>query len=123
MNYILKNEGIRVINKMLNKRIRDFYVYNRLIKKYLKIKTNIPIFINESIILLPIKSYKHYDCIWINYFEIKDIIDKNKNVIIRFKNGEVKVFDIGFNKLNRIIKNALIIKEYFMNFECESVIN
>jgi len=123
MNYILKHDGIRIINKMLNKRIRDFYVYNRLIKKHFNIKTNIPIFISNDVLLLPTKSYKAYDCIWVNYYEIKDMLKDEKKTIIRFKNGEVKVFDIKIGKLKRIIRDALIIKEYFMNFECESVIN
>ena len=92
MNYIEKIDGIRVINKMLNIRIRDFYNYNKLIKKVLNIKTNIPIFINNNVVLLPIKTYKAYDCIWINYIEIDEVIDNYEKTIIKFKNGYVPYF-------------------------------
>lgn len=114
MNYILKVDGIRLINKMLNKKIRDFYSYNKIIKKELNIKTNIPIYIDKFNVFLPIKTYKAYDCVWINYYSISDIIDNFNQTIIKFKNGEVKTFNIKLNKLNRIIKNALVIINYFI---------
>jgi len=113
MNYLLKIDGIRVINKMLNKKIRDFYVYNKLIKKEVGIKTNIPIYIDNSIVFLPIKTYKAYDCIWINYLEIESLIDYYDDTMIKFKNGEIKTFNIKFDKLNRIINSAIIIIKYF----------
>ena len=123
MNYILKDKGIKFINELLNLKIRDFYSYNRIISELLKIKTNIPVFISSNMVLLPIKAYKSYDCVWINYPEIKEIIDNRTKVLIKFKNSEIKEFDISFKKLNRIIKNADIIITYFKKIECESVIN
>jgi len=123
MNYIEKELGIKYLNDLLKLKIRDFYSYNKLISKILKIKTNIPIYVDSNIIYLPIKSYKAYDCIWINYKRIKEIIDNKKSVIIKFINGEIKEFDISFNKLNRIINDAKIIITYFKKIECESVIN
>ena len=123
MNYIEKELGIKYLNDLLKLKIRDFYSYNKLISAVLKIKTNIPIYIDRNIIFLPIKSYKAYDCIWINYKRIKEIIDNKKSVIIKFINGEIKEFDISFNKINRIINDAKIIITYFKKIECESVIN
>ncbi len=123
MNYIKKELGIKYLNDLLKLKIRDFYSYNKLISDVLKIKTNIPIYIDRNIIFLPIKSYKAYDCIWINYTRIKEIIDNKKSVIIKFINGEIKEFGISFNKLNRIINDAKIIITYFKKIECESVIN
>lgn len=123
MNYIKKELGIKYLNDLLKLKIRDFYSYNKLISDVLKIKTNIPIYIDRNIIFLPVKSYKAYDCIWINYKRIKEIIDNKKSVIIKFINGEIKEFDISFNKMNRIINDAKIIITYFKKIECESVIN
>ena len=121
-NYILKEEGIKFINDLLHLKIRDFYIYNKLISNILKIKTNIPIYVDKYIVFLPIKSYKAYDCIWISYKNIKEVIDNKNSVIIKFLNGEIKSFDINFNKLNRIIKNANIIINYFEKIECENEI-
>lgn len=120
-NYILKIEGIKYLNSLLNKKVRDFYSYNKIINKILNIKTNIPIFIDRNTIFLPIKSYKAYDCIWLNYREIKTIIGKSKTVLIRFNNDEIKEFEVSINKLNRIIKNAIKIIDYFEKIECENV--
>lgn len=120
-NYILKIEGIKYLNSLLNKKVRDFYSYNKIINKILNIKTNIPIFIDKNTIFLPIKSYKAYDCIWLNYREIKTIIGKSKTVLIKFNNDEIKEFEVSINKLNRIIKNAIKIIDYFEKIECENV--
>lgn len=120
-NYILKDEGIKFINHLLNIRLRDFYSYNKIVKKLLNIKTNIPIYIDSNIIFLPIKSYKAYDCIWLNYKEIKSVVDKNKTCIIKFNDGEIKEFEVSYNKLKRIIKNAKILINYFVKIECENV--
>jgi hypothetical protein len=70
MNYISKVEGIRFINKELKKYVREFHSYNKIIKELLNIKTNIPIYVNHDLILLPIKRYNSYDCFWINYKNI-----------------------------------------------------
>ena len=120
-NYILKIEGIKYLNSLLHKKVRDFYSYNKIVSSILNIKTNIPIYIDSPTIFLPIKSYKAYDCIWLNYKEITSIIDKNKAVLIKFKNKEIKEFDISYNKLKRIIKNANILINYFEKIECENV--
>ena len=122
MNYIEKELGIKYLNELLRLKVRDFYSYNKIIASLLKIERNIPIFITFDIIFLPIKSYKAYDCIWINYKEIKSIIDMEKRVLIKFINGEVKEFSISYNKLKRIIKDAEIITTYFKKIECENVI-
>ncbi|MBP5444799.1 MAG: competence protein ComK [Acholeplasmatales bacterium] len=121
MNYITKIEGIRFINKLLHEKIRDFKSYNKIVKEKFKIYTNVPIFIDESIILLPIKRFNSYDCIWINYVEIKTFISSGSKTLIKFNDGSIKAFDVPIKKLERIIQNALIIKEYFKNLSTESV--
>ncbi len=123
MNYILKDLGIKYLNDLLKYKIRDFYSYNKLISECLNIKTNIPVFVDINTIYLPIKSYKAYDCIWINYRMIKDIIDNKNSIIIKFFNGEIKEFKISFNKMKRILKNTKTIISYFKKIECENVIN
>ena len=114
-------EGIKYLNSLLHKKVRDFYSYNKIISDTLNIKTNIPIYIDINTIFLPIKSYKSYDCIWLNYKEIDSIIDKKSTVLIKFKNKEIREFDISYNKLKRIIKNANILINYFEKIECENV--
>lgn len=115
MNYITKNDGIRIINKMLNGKIRDFYSYNKLVKKILDIKTNIPIYIDKNTLLLPIKTYKAYDCIWINYFNVLEVVDLPNKTLIKFKNEEIKAFEIDMKKYNRIVNNAIKVLNYFSN--------
>ena len=122
MNYIEKELGIKYLNDLLKLKVRDFYSYNKIISEILKIRKNIPIYITSDIIFLPIKSYKSYDCIWINYRMINSIIDNKKTVLIKFINGEIREFNVSYNKLNRIIKDTETIITYFKKIECESVI-
>lgn len=113
MNYIKKDLGIMYINKLLSTYIRDFYTYNKLIKKKLGICRNIPIFINMNMILFPTKAYKAYDCIWVNYNEIKTYSSHGKMVVIIFNNGEIMEFDLSINKMKIILKKVEIIRNYF----------
>ena len=113
MNYITKDKGIRLINKLLHEQVRDFNSYNKIIKEKLNIKVNIPIYIDKTLILLPIKRYNSYDCIWINYLMINSLMELETKTIIKFKNGEIKAFNIKKKKLDRIINNANVIISYF----------
>lgn len=113
MNYITKAEGIRYINKLLHKKIRDFYSYNKIIKEKLDINCNIPIYIDKDIILLPIKRFNSYDCVWINYVNIKAYISMNNKVMIRFMDDTIKTFDVSINKLERIMNDANKIRQFF----------
>lgn len=117
MNYIKKDLGIRYINNMLNKKIRDFYTYNKLINKELGIKSNIPIYIDSKCLLLPIKTFKAFDCIWINYYEIVSYNKHDNDTIIVFRNNEVSSFDIRYGKMKRIVSDGLKIIEYFKNMD------
>lgn len=117
MNYLTKDEGIRIINKLLNERVRDFYSYNKIIKEKLSITRNIPIYISDDIVLLPIKRYNDFDCMWINYKRIDTFLSYDGKTIIKFIDKSVKTFEISQKKLERIIKNAIIIIDYFHKFE------
>ena len=113
MNYITKAEGIRYINKLLHEKIRDFYSYNKIIKEKFNILCNIPIYIDKDNIFLPIKRFSSYDCIWINYINIKSYVSLNNKVMIKFMDDTIKTFDIGIKKLERIINNADKIRQFF----------
>jgi len=113
MNFITKVEGIRYINKLLHEKIRDFSSYNKIVRDKFNIYANVPIYIDDKIVLLPIKRFNSYDCVWINYINIENYIETENKIIIKFKDGERKAFDINVKKLERIIKNALIIIDYF----------
>jgi len=117
MNYITKVEGIRYINKLLNEKIRDFYSYNKIIRNKFNICSNIPIYVSKDIILLPIKRFSSYDCMWINYVNIKTYIPLNNKVMIRFMDDTIKSFDITIKKLERIMNNAIIIRQFFEKIE------
>ena len=105
MNYITKIEGIRYINKLLHEKIRDFSSYNKIIKDKFNICCNIPIYIDENIILLPLKRFNSYDCIWINYVNIKSYISLENKVMIKFKDDTIKTFEIS-------IKETLMLSKY-----------
>ena len=102
-----------MINKLLHEQVRDFASYNKIIKEKLNISTNIPIYINKNLTFLPIKRYNAFDCIWLVYNNIDSYIEGENKTIIKFKDGKIKAFDIKKKKLDRIIRQAIIVISYF----------
>lgn len=118
MNYIKKADvGKKYINKLCLKSLTTYEAYIKGVKSSLNIKTNIPVYINKKIILFPICNIRNYDCIWINYTNIKAAYnDENKTVII-FKNGERIKINVKTRKFMKLIENVHKIISYKENIE------
>lgn len=83
--------------------IKSFSTLNgrvEAVRKLLKLKYNVPIYVNEKILLFKVVSFKTY---WINYFNIKDIDIKNDISIIIFNNLEILELDVS----KRVIVNRV----------------
>lgn len=83
--------------------IKSFSTLNgrvEAVRKLLKLKYNVPIYVNEKILLFKVVSCKTY---WINYFNIKDIDIKNNISIIIFNNLEILELDVS----KRVIVNRV----------------
>ncbi len=100
--------------KLLAKRM--FFSYDsriKEIKKQLRINVRIPIYINSNILLIPTKSPKSYETVWLNYFEIIKLIKRDKETEVVFSNLYSIKVNVSYNILNKGLLNAkLVLKHY-----------
>lgn len=113
-NYAQKS-AFSVVKLLCERELFSYESRVKLTNKYLKIKTRIPLYINDKILLIPTKSPRNYDNIWINYFNILKIIKRIDGCEIVFKNLQVLILDDSFNKIRNSFNNAKIINKYFGN--------
>lgn len=89
MKYITRStEGIQVFNKKttvvckgLKQYIDELCIQNLstfkgrsdAAKRVLQCTTNLPIYVNESILLFPTKSIRNMDCVYINFYRVLSV--------------------------------------------------
>lgn len=110
---IVNSTHKRFISILLEKNLREYKTYCRLVTRNLKIKTRIPVYIDLNTLLLPIYSPRNYDCTWINYFSIIAIYNNNSNdSIIIFRSGNKLEVKRSVYSLKRQIENAILILKH-----------
>jgi len=126
MNYIKRStHGVAVYgkeNKVYNKGLIDyvntlcirnmstFQGRKEAVSKLLLSKTNLPIYVNEDVILYPTKSLREYDSILINYHNVLSFRSENEGTKIIFK--DLSMLDLTENsqkieKQHKKVKNIL----------------
>ncbi|WP_026391720.1 competence protein ComK [Haploplasma modicum] len=77
-----------VVDYMLKLNLSNLDAYLNSVKIIFNYKYNIPVYINDKIILISIRNIKDYNNIWINYINIEKSVSINNKTNIIFKNGE-----------------------------------
>lgn len=94
---------------------RELFSYESRVKytkKILNIKTKIPVYINEEILLMPTKAPKRHDTYWINYFEVFSHQKFFNNTIILFTNLKELEIDITNNSFSKMMEKGEKIINY-----------
>lgn len=116
MNYVSKKEmGKKLINDLCLRNLTSYETYLKSVKRILHIKTNIPIYISSKLIFFPICSIRNYECLWINYRNIKVIYNDDEKTIVIFANGERIIVNIRIGKMIKLIENVHKIISYKEN--------
>lgn len=128
MKYIKRSkEGILVLDKKatylqrgLKQYINDLCIKNlstiegreKAAKKLLNITSNLPVYVNEEIILFPTKSIRNYDCVYLNFHKILTL-KKQDNISSKviFDDLSEVVVGISLKKLKRQLLRANTIYE------------
>ncbi len=92
-----------VINELCIKYFSTFFGRIEAIKNQFGFKRKIPILVSNSILLLPIYSYRSLNSLYINYYEINDVEFETNIIIIEFKDKTVL-------KLDKNVKFELVLK-------------
>lgn len=101
---------------------RELFCYESRIKytkRHLNIKTKVPIYINEEMLLMPTKSPKRYETLWLNYFEIFSYQKHFDKTLILFTNLKELEVDLSYDSFHKMMVKAKKIKEYINNRRLE----
>ena len=94
--------------------LKHLFTYSGYIKacqKTLNLKYKIPLYINECTQLIPIKSIRDYDNIWINYAYIKSYSEGLKGVDVFFYDGRILTLAISKKTLKTQIRRLNAIRD------------
>lgn len=70
-----RNVPITIINQLCIENLSTYEGRRVAIKKKFNIKTMTPIYVNDEVLLFPIKGVKEYENVWVNYHEIRSVND------------------------------------------------
>ena len=84
--------------------------YLKSVKKKVKERYQIPVYINESMAFIPTRRIKDYENVWINYYAIKDYQQTNQMLEVIFHSGKRLYLKYSLNKLENKIRLLTEIK-------------
>ena len=113
------NIGVKsYLNSLCMKNLSTFDGRKKALAKLLGQKSNIPIYINDEIIVYPTKSLREYDMYFINYHGVLSLrkLD-NDNTLFVFKNLEELTINISFKRIIKQHKRVEFIIQYLNNYQ------
>lgn len=107
---ILDTTFQKFINHYMFKNLSNLKTTELILKKKLKFKAKVPIYIDKYNLLLCVKSYRSDKAFYINFKAIYDYKFKHNSVYITFINHHTLRIDDKFTFLNQLEKCQRIIK-------------
>lgn len=120
-NQIIKEKmnAFSYVKKMCLNHLITYSGYIQACRKTLKFKYKIPLYINDCLQLIAIKSVRDYDNIWINYAYIKTYQVHKEGLEIFFYDGTQIVVNISIKTFKTQIKRLNKIRELKVkHFHC-----
>jgi len=128
MKYLKKSEfGIKVvdnstkelkcgmkcyINNLLKEELTNYEARVKTTKSVLSLKTLIPIYVRQNILLFPTTSLRSPNIIFVNYHKVMSIVSRGKTTSIIFDDLTELDLDIGYYRIKSIINQANKLDEY-----------
>lgn len=98
------------LHNILNHHFRTLKTIRKIIGENLNIKRNIPLFLNDDCLLIPLH-FSGYQ-LYLNFMAINKIISEGKTTIILFKDGSLLNLSISRYKSDVMMKNAEKVRDY-----------
>lgn len=96
---------------------RELFSYESRVnytKQQLNIKSKIPVYINDKVLLMPTNSPKRYDTYWLNYYEVFTYEKHFNKTLVLFHNLEEIVVDVSYNSFKIMIGKGKLVADYFL---------
>ncbi len=98
-NQVLNMSSISYIKHLCEEHLFTYQGYLQACRNKLDLKYKIPLYVCETIQLIPTKSHRRYDIVWINYAYIKHYEAIKEQVLINFFDGTKLLADISYQSL------------------------
>jgi competence transcription factor ComK len=107
------------VKKLCMQHLFTYQGYIKACRKKLGFKYKIPIYINDCLQLIPLKSVRDYDNIWVNYAHIRSFEVHKEGLEIFFFDGTRIVLNISIKTFKTQIKRLNTIREVKVkHFHC-----
>jgi competence transcription factor ComK len=112
-NQIIKKDmnTLTYVKKLCLTYLFTYKGYIEACRKVLNLKYKIPLYISDRLQLIPVKSIRDYDNIWINYAYVKTYSQYKDSLIIVFYDGTQIVANISINTFRTQIKRLNAIRD------------
>lgn len=114
ITYKAEKTPLSIVKSLCERELFSYESRVKYTKTYLNIKTKIPVYINEKLLFMPIKSPKRYDTYWINYFEIFSFSQYFDKTLVLFNNLVEIIIEISYNSFVKTIEKAKIVEKYYL---------
>ncbi|MDI6452941.1 competence protein ComK [Peloplasma aerotolerans] len=105
-----KSSNLSYIKLLCQEGLFTYEGYLMAVKKVLDIKYKVPVYINDYLMLIPVKRTRDYDNIWINYASINHIRESDDGLEIEFYSQRKIYLKYSLNSLSKQIKYLEMIK-------------
>lgn len=102
----------RYLESLANKNFKTISSIRKNTIKYLKIKRNIPLYINESILLVPLNGIKATDSFLFNYKALSKYLINEDNLILFFKDKSITKLEVSRYRSRNCFEKVKIVCEY-----------
>lgn len=111
--YKAQKPSLSVVKSLCERELFSYESRIKYTKSYLNIKTKIPVYINQKLLLMPINSPKRYDTFWLNYFQIFSFSKLFDKTIVLFNNLVEITIEISYKSFTKIIERAQLVEQYY----------
>lgn len=115
---VINKSCLSIVKLMCKKALFDYDSRVALTKKYCHINVKIPIYIDKYTLLIPTKSPKLYETVWINYYKIYKIEKNKQNSIITFNDLDTMELNLSYHLLIKGFNNAKRVNTYLTSSSC-----
>lgn len=109
---IIDKSNISVIKKICRDNLFNYDFRIKYTKEILNIKTKPSLYINKNILLIPTKSLRSYNNVWINYFNISEVVKMGAKCKVIFVDLKEIILDISYQSFLKSVNDAKKIINY-----------
>lgn len=115
---VINKSCLSVIKLLCKKALFDYDSRVKLTKRYCSINVKTPVYIDKYTLLIPTKSPKLYETIWINYYKVFNVMKEGTKTVIIFDDLEELNLEVPLHLIKKRLEHAKLVHDYIVSFNC-----